>query len=145
MANVTISVGDVVVGEQDGFAEFVVRLSAPSILPVSVDFFNQDGTTAGGTDYVAVHGTLTFAPGVTVETVRVPIVDDAAAEGKESFFFDLSNPTNAVIGNDYALATIIDNDGVPGTPVMAISDPVVDEKTARRGSASPSTGPAPGW
>ncbi len=124
----TISVGDVVVGEQDGFAEFVVRLSAPSTLPVSVAFFNLDGTAAGVAYYVAVDDTLTFAPGVMVQTVRVPIIDDGAAEAKESFFFWLSNPTNAAIGRTIALATIIDNDGVPGTPMMAISDPVVDEK-----------------
>jgi hypothetical protein len=123
-----ISVDNIVVGEQDGFADFVVRLSAPSAASVSVSYSNSNGTAANGSDYIAVSGRLTFAPGEMVKTVRVPIIDDTAVEGKESFFFFLSNPTGgAVIGNTEALATIIDNDAASGTPVMAVSNPVVDE------------------
>ena len=125
-----ISVDDIVVGEADGFAEFVVRLNAPSAATVSVNYFTENGTASSGSDYIGIStNTLTFAPGEMVKTVRVPIVDDTAVEPTESFFFVLSSPTGgAVIGNTYALATIIDNDAASGTPVMAISDPVVDEK-----------------
>src|SRR6185503_16190535 len=63
----------------------------------------------------------------TVKTVRVPIINDTLAEAKEDFLLNLFTPVNAVIGNTGALATIIDNDGTSGTPVMAIGDRVVDE------------------
>ena len=37
-------------------------------------------------------GTLTFAPGETVKTVRVQLVDDTVAEGTEVFTMNLSHP-----------------------------------------------------
>src|SRR4051794_14695498 len=127
-----ISVDDVVVGEKDGFAEFLVRLNAPSASVVSVYYATASGTATGSNyDFGSLNGTLSFAPGQTVQTVRVPIVNDTTAEPTESFFLSLSAPTNATIGKDTALATIIDNDAVSGTPVMAISDPVVDEKAGQ--------------
>ena len=130
MAQILVSVDDIVVGEEDGFAEFVVRLNAPSTAAVSVNYFTASGTAAASYDYVGINGTLTFAPGEMVKTVRVPIINDTVAETTESFLFYLSSPGGgAVIGNTSALATIIDNDAASGTPVMAISDPVVDEKT----------------
>jgi hypothetical protein len=123
-----ISVDNLTVGEADGFAEFVVRLNAPSTAAVSVSYSNSNGTAANGSDYIAVSGALIFAPGEMVKTVRVPIIDDTVVEGKENFFFNLYNPTGgAVIGNTEALATIIDNNAASGTPVMAVSNPVVDE------------------
>ena len=44
MSTPVISVDNIVVGEQDGFAEFVVRLSALSAASVSVNYFTQNGT-----------------------------------------------------------------------------------------------------
>src|SRR6185295_17239419 len=37
-----------------------VSLSAPSGLPVSVDWATADGTATAGSDYIAANGTLTF-------------------------------------------------------------------------------------
>ena len=127
-----ISVDDLVVSEADAFAEFIVRLSAPSANTVSVSYSTQNGSAfGGGYDHITTSGTLAFAPGETIQTVRVPIVNDTTVEDKESFFFNLSSPGNALLGKARALGTIIDNDAdqsMPlGTPVMAISDPVVDE------------------
>jgi hypothetical protein len=94
MAQILVSVDDIVVGEKAGFAEFVVRLSAPSAAPVSVNYFTSNGTAFANNDYMGVGTTtLTFAPGEAVKTVRVPIVDDTAVEPTESFFFNLSSPT----------------------------------------------------
>src|SRR3984893_795625 len=130
MAQILVSVDDIVVGEEDGLAEIVVRLDAPSPAAVSVTYCPAIGTAAASYDYVGINGTLTFAPGEMVKTVRVPIINDTVAETTESFLFYLSSPGGgAVIGNTSALATIIDNDAASGTPVMAISDPVFDEKT----------------
>ena len=79
-------------------------------------------------DYIPVSGTLTFAPGETVKTVRVQLIDDAVAEGTEVFTMNLSTPSaNATIARASATATIIDNDAPSGTPQVSISDLVVDE------------------
>ncbi len=122
-----VSVADVVAGESDGYAQFVVRLSAPSASQVTVSYNDANATAANGSDYVAVSGTLNFAPGETVKTVLVPIIDDTTAESKEDFLFNLFSPVNAAIGNSGALATIIDNDAASGTPIIAVGDPIVDE------------------
>src|SRR4051794_2556662 len=98
MATPVISAGNLVVGEKDGFATFRITLSAPSASPVTVKFNNSNGTAANGYDYTAKSGTLSFAPGQTVQTVQVPIVNDITAESKESFFLNLFSPTNAAVG-----------------------------------------------
>jgi hypothetical protein len=49
MAQILVSVDDIVVGEEDGFAEFVVRLNAPSTAAVSVNYFTANGTAAAAT------------------------------------------------------------------------------------------------
>ena len=109
------------------FAEFVVRLSAPSASTVTVSYNNANQTAANGSDYVRLSGTLNFAPGETVK--KRPGADHQRRAGgnKEDFLFNLFSPTDAVIGNSSAMATIIDNDAASGTPVMSIGDRVVDE------------------
>lgn len=46
----------------------------------------------------------------TVKTVRLIIVDDIQAESDESFYLNLVQATNTVIGTGQAGGTIIDND-----------------------------------
>src|SRR5207249_2118706 len=50
-------------------AVFLVVLSRPSQQPVTVDFATMDGSAVEGRDYVADSGTLTFAPGMTVQNI----------------------------------------------------------------------------
>ena len=85
----TISVADVIVGEGQGFVDFVIRLSAPSINAVSVNYDAYDISARDyDGDYVDTgSGNLTFAAGETVKTVRVAIGNDVTAEGLESFGF----------------------------------------------------------
>jgi hypothetical protein len=66
-------------------ALFTVTNTTPSTLPLTVSYATADGTAVGGSDYTATSGTLTFAPGVTTETIRVPILDDSAVESSETF------------------------------------------------------------
>ena len=44
-------------------------------------------------------GTLTFAPGATVQPIRVVIVDDAVEDSGETFKLVLSNASNATIAD----------------------------------------------
>ena len=152
MAIPVVSVADVVTTESAGFSEFVFRLDAPSGEAVGVLYQSLEGSARSGgsnPDFVAVgqfaRGTLTFAPGETVKTVRVGLVDDATPEPAESFQLRLEQPQGLKIGTSLATATILDNDVALGTPVVSVEDTVVDEKAGRayftvtldRASASP--------
>lgn len=56
---------------------FPVDLSAVHAVPVSVDYTVADGTAKSGSDFDAVSGTLTFAPGETSKSIAVPTTADA--------------------------------------------------------------------
>jgi len=103
-----------------------VSLSTPVAAPVTVDFATADGTAAAGTDYTAVDGTLTFAPGVTEQVVRVPIQGDDAFEPDETFFVNLSNPVNDVIADGQGQGTIGNDDGEGGALTGTGADEVLD-------------------
>ena len=123
----SIWIDDVVVGEQDGFADFVIRLDAPASAPVTLSYTTV-GSPPFGDDFVGVAGALTFAPGETVKTVRVQLIDDSDPEATGVFTMNLSYPSaNATIARAVGTATIIDNDAPTGTPLVSISDLVVDE------------------
>lgn len=116
----TLSVSDVTVTEGDTqsvTARFTVRLSAPSNLPVSIDYQTRDDSAIDGVDYLGGSGTLTFAPGQTTQTVDITIPGDRYDEPNRVFYLDLSNPTNAFLtgGGDTlsAKGTINDNDAAP--------------------------------
>src|SRR5207248_10510600 len=46
---------------------FVVTLTPPAVLPVTVTYRTADGTATAGQDYQAATGSLTFAPGESVK------------------------------------------------------------------------------
>src|SRR5262249_36515762 len=77
--------------------------------PVTVQYATADGSaTVADGDYTPVSGTLTFAPGQTQQTVTVLVKGDAVAEPDETFFVNLSSPTNAVLGTSQGTGTIKD-------------------------------------
>src|SRR5256886_49569 len=104
VATPRLFVRDAVVDERDGFALVSVLLGGTggqaSNSTVTVDYPLPNGKSTAGSDYTAVSGTLSFAPGETAKTISVPITDDATAEGQERFFLNLSNPNNATISDD---------------------------------------------
>ncbi len=123
-----IGVADVSAGEAEGFVDLVVSLHAPSTSPISVGYAMSNDSAANGSDYRYHDGTLTFAPGETSKPVRVQIVNDANAEGPESFYFFLRSAVNATIGRDVAMVQIIDNVTVVDTPELFVRDVLIDEK-----------------
>jgi len=122
----SLAINDVSVDENAGTATFTVSLSAASGRPVSVNFGTSNGsaTTAGG-DYTAQTGTLTFAPGVTSQSVTINIGNDTIFESAETFNVNLSAATNATIADSRGVATITDNDTAP--TVTAVSDASIIE------------------
>jgi Ca2+-binding RTX toxin-like protein len=102
--------------EAGTYLEFLVSLSAPSAQTVSVAYNNANATAANGSDYVAQSSVITFAPGETVHTVRIPVLNDLVTEPTETFKLNLFNPVNALIGTSSVVGSILDNDGtaLPG-------------------------------
>lgn len=107
-------------------AVFTVTLSAASTQTVNVAFATANGTTnpaTAGSDYTAVSGTLTFAPGETTKLITVVVTGDTTVEPNETFTVNLSGATNATITDNSGLGTI-NNDDSPG---LSINDVVVTE------------------
>ncbi len=91
-------------------ALFVLTLSIPSNQPVAVDFSTSNMTAIAGSDYAESGGAVSFEPGVTSQTIVVPIVDDTDVELDETFFVDLTGVVGATILVPSAVGTIIDNE-----------------------------------
>lgn len=113
----TLSINDVAVTEGNtgtANAVFTVTLSAASTQTVTVNFATANGTTnpaTAGSDYTLTNGTLTFTPGQTSKTISVPVIGDTMVESNETFFVNLSAPTNATITKARGIGTITDDDG----------------------------------
>ena len=103
------------VNEGAGTATITVTLSATPSLTVNVNYAASDITAIAGSDYTAVTGTLTFTPGVTIQTFTVPIVTDSLFENNETVRLSLNAPSNAILGsaNNPAMLTIVDDDTMP--------------------------------
>lgn len=98
-------------GEESGSAVIEVTLSAVSGQMVTVDYATIDGTAVADSDYTAVNGRLSFAPGETSKTILVPLLNDDQNENDETFFVSLTQPIHADLGvNAAAILTIVDND-----------------------------------
>ena len=97
--------------ENPGNATFNVTRSGVTSGTVTVDFATTGGTATSGTDFTAASGTLTFASGVTSQTITVPVLADTVFEGAEQFTLTLSNPTgNATISGSASITGRIVND-----------------------------------
>jgi chitinase len=111
----TIAIGDISVTEGNSGtanATFPVTLSAPSSFSVTVGYTTVNGTATASGDYSTRSGTVTFNPGVTSQSILVPVVGDNVNEPQETFVVNLSGPGNATIADAQATGTIVDNDTV---------------------------------
>ena len=109
-------------GVEGGSAGFAVTLAGSSSRPATVSYATSDGTATAGEDYGAVSGTLTFAPGMTAETVWVSLLDDDRDEPDETFAVMLSSAANATIATADATGTVVDDDDPPAFSVDGGSD-----------------------
>lgn len=89
---------------------FTVTLSLPTNVSVTVAFATANNTAVSPSDYTATSGTLTFVAGDTSETIAVTVPAAVCDfESTETFFVNLSSPTNAVIGDGQGQGTILNN------------------------------------
>src|SRR6185369_8932775 len=91
-------------------ANFLVTLSPVSGQSVTVNFSTADGSALAGTDYVATNGSVNFSPGVTTQTISIPVIGNTVNETNETFFVNLSSPVNANLSRIQAVGTIVNDD-----------------------------------
>lgn len=85
---------------------------------VGVQYFTGPASATAGSDYQAVNGALQWANGdVSTKSFTVPIMDDTAVEGPETFFVTLNGPTGGATLGAPATATVTIQDNDMSTPV----------------------------
>ncbi|MGD1849656.1 MAG: Calx-beta domain-containing protein, partial [Cyanophyceae cyanobacterium] len=134
--------------EYSGTAEELVVRSGGSDGVVSVAVAAGSGSAIAGVDFTAAPNpaVVTFGDGDTVsKTVRIPLLDDAVAEGVESFSVQLSDVTGgAALGAATATVNIVDQDQQPAGLVVFIAPsfsvvegvPLVSVPVVRTGGSS---------
>jgi hypothetical protein len=93
-----------------GTSDALVTLSLclPSTTIVQVAYSTADGTAVQGTDYVNTTGTATFQPGITSQTITVPIIGDFLSRGNKTFKVKLSAAIGAPLGASTASVLVRD-------------------------------------
>ena len=131
----TLEVGPNRFSEADGSARICVVPSAPSTQRITVHAATADGTATAPGDYVSYSSQVALQPQQQRACFTVTLVDDAEAEGDETFTVTLSNPVNATLGTPVATFTIVDNEG--GANVA----PTFTEGTSTTRSVAENTAP----
>jgi hypothetical protein len=118
IANITVNEGN----SGTSNAILTVSLSSATTEPITVNYATSNGTAIAGSDYTATSGTLTFAPGATSQTIAIPVIGDTLSENDETFFVNLSNPSNGAIVDNFATVTITNDE-----PTLSIDDVTIIE------------------
>lgn len=124
-----VTIEDVTTKEGNG-GRHVVTLTATlakaADAPVTFMYATSDDTpyylaATAGADYDAAKGSLTFLPGQTKKTIRIPIVGDRLEESDETFRVTLTQAGDEVAA---ASVTIQDDDTASkkDAPVLSVSD-----------------------
>ena len=106
-----------------------VTLSEVSGRPVVVAFTSGGGTAIPNQDYVRAEGLLTIPAGSASSLINVEIIGERAFEPDETFFVEISQPVNAILGNSLGTATIT-NDDIGGSVQFASAEYVVSENSS---------------
>jgi hypothetical protein len=105
-----IAFGSAALDVGENMNELAVQLVRSGLLDAesTVEWFTTDSVATAGQDYVAGSGEIRFAPGESVKTVSVTILNDGVKEGAEEFTVSLRNPgSNDVIRAPATLAVNI--------------------------------------
>ena len=80
-----------------------------------------NGSATAGRDYLAASGVATFRPGQRTATANVWVLGDWLKEGNETFFVNLSSPSNVTLSSTARTATgvIYNDDGLSRAALVA--------------------------
>jgi beta-glucosidase len=102
-----------------------VNLNMPSVTAVTVEYATADGSAVAGTDYTPAAGTLTFAPGVTTQSIHLTALPNALHAPTKTFGVTIANPTPAgvVIGpRSTTTVSILNNNPLPNNGAVSTID-----------------------
>ena len=117
----------------DAHVEYSLTLETASGRRVEVSYATADGAAPAaadpwapalaGEDYERTAGRLTFAPGESRKTVRIPILDDALHENREEFRFTVSDPHAADLNLEPASPRVVirDDDAASNRIILTVS------------------------
>ncbi|XP_032389348.1 FRAS1-related extracellular matrix protein 2a [Etheostoma spectabile] len=118
------------VDESDGYVEVKVWRTGTDLSKtgtVTIRSRKAEPVSAeAGIDYVGISRNLDFAPGISMQTFRVTILDDLGQpelEGTESFELVLRMPMNGILGEP-GKASVFINDSVSDLPKVQFREPV---------------------
>ena len=106
-----ISIADATTPNEEPVSQtVVVFMSSAQSFDVEVDYETADGTAIKNEDYLPSSGRLTFRPGETVKAISIAILDDNAAEKKETIIVELKNTSFGTLRDSKAFVYITDDD-----------------------------------
>ena len=113
--------------EPSSSISITVDVSELSGRQITVDYQLTGTATGSGIDHDLEDGTLTIDAGENTGTLIIPnIIDDDFAEDDETIIITLSNPTNAILGDDKIYThTILANDD-DKRPILISTSPQDD-------------------
>ena len=124
-----LSVSDAAASE--GAGEILFLATANDLVKtdqtVTVDYATEDESAIAGSDYASKSGTLTFTSTNRTQAISVRLLDDGVDEPDERFVVNLTNATNASIGDASAFGTIRDNDETSSEITLTASPARVSE------------------
>ena len=89
-----------------------VRLLGEHAAPITVGYQVVGGTATAGVDYSLAPGSLVFAPGRTLQSLPITLIDDREREDRETIKIRLTTSDDAIVGTpDLLTVKISANDG----------------------------------
>jgi hypothetical protein len=154
-ATLTITDNDVAGTVQLGAAAYTVAEGAGNVTVtvtrtggaasgVTVDYATANGSATAGADYGTRSGTLTFNAGVTSLPIVIPIVQDSAVEGSETFTVTLTNAGGGAALGATTVTTVTITDDEPTLRFSAATYTVAETAglaTITVTRVGPTTGP----
>ncbi|QDT27727.1 Calx-beta domain protein [Gimesia panareensis] len=109
-----VSIDDISVDEETGFATVTVSLDQPVDGTVTLDYATADQTALADADYQATSGTLTFTADEQSKTITINLVNSDLIEVDKTFLVNLtnlqSNGLDVIMPDNQAEVTITDSD-----------------------------------
>ncbi|MEP5988782.1 Calx-beta domain-containing protein, partial [Rhodopirellula bahusiensis] len=108
----SITVSDAQAFESDGSLSFEISLSEAVSGTVTANFATAGLTASAGSDYVETSGSIVFAPGETVQTISVAVLEDDLVDESnyETLAITLSDVTGINVADSYAEGKIANDD-----------------------------------
>lgn len=112
-----ITISDVPSVDEGQSAQFQIAVRGTIEAPISVTYKTASGTAIAGSDFGPASGQVSFAAGEVnpVRTVSVPVTDDAASEGPETFSMKLTPKAGLTFVDPTGIATVAPSDGGSGS------------------------------